>query len=90
MLPDDQSTKADACSISAGGEAYISLPDAMQIFRVSRRTLYNWMNAGIVKFAYAPGGSRYLLLSSLALRSPDGASINLDVPQSRYSYLVVR
>lgn len=76
-------------TISAGGERYLSLLDAMQIYRVSRRTLYNWMNSGAVPFAYAPGGSRYLLLSALALKLPNGERRELDVPESRYQFLDV-
>jgi hypothetical protein len=85
-LPDDHNIKP----VRAGGEEYISLPDAMQIYGVSRRTLYNWMTDGRVQFAYAPGGSRYLLLSSLALKTPNGDAVPLEVPPSRYQFLDVR
>jgi hypothetical protein len=89
MLPVDQDTKP-VRTISAGGQPYISLRDAAQIYRVSLRTIYNWMDSGTVQFAYAPGGSRYLLLSSLALRLPNGERIDLDVPPSRYQFMDVR
>lgn len=77
-------------SITAGGECYIPLEDAIEIYGVSRRTLYNWMNSGRVQFAYSPGGSRYVLLSSLALTLESGERVALDVPPSRYEFLVVR
>lgn len=76
--------------IRAGGERYISLPDAVELYSVSRRTLYNWMNNGAVQWAYSPGGSRYILLSTLALRLPTGETREIDIPESRYQFLDVR
>lgn len=67
--------------LSAGGEQWVSLPDAQVIYRVSRRTLYNWMGAGIVEWAESPSGSRYIKVASLdemneALRRLDPANAN--------------
>lgn len=87
MLPDDPLTSR---GVIANGERYISLVDAIQLYGVSRRTLYNWMNDGKVQFAYTPGGSRYVRLSSLALKLPNGEALEIDAPARSFQFLDVR
>lgn len=83
----------DGSEVLAGGERWVSVQTAVQIYGVSRRTLYNWMDKGSVQYALSPGGGRYVLLSSLALRLENGQRIELDVPGGDvpvYEFLDVR
>jgi excisionase family DNA binding protein len=45
--------------------AYVSIKRACAIVGVSRRTLYNWINAGKVTVKRTAGGPRRILVSSL-------------------------
>lgn len=46
-------------------ERPISIQQACQLARVSRRTIYNWLNAGKVKYVRTAGGSIRIFQSTL-------------------------
>lgn len=46
-------------------EPTYSVQQVCDILSVSRRTVYNWMDAGKVQFVRTPGGARRILRSSL-------------------------
>lgn len=41
--------------------------DVTKIYRVSRRTIYNWMDSGKVEWGQGPSGKRYVYVDSLHL-----------------------
>jgi excisionase family DNA binding protein len=43
----------------------VSVNQACELLKVSRRTIYNWMGANKVQFVRTVGGSPRLILSSL-------------------------
>lgn len=52
----------------------LSIMKAAEVVGVSRRTIYNWMNAGKVEFIRTAGGSVRIFVDSL-WRDADGARV---------------
>lgn len=56
---------------------YLTINQACAWLQVSRRTLYNWMNAGTVTFVRLPSGTRRIVRASVVrtVETRDGASV---------------
>lgn len=48
---------------------YVTVSQAMAMMGVSRRTVYNWRNKGVIVFVYLPGGTPRIDAASLVPRA---------------------
>lgn len=53
--------------IVVNGKRYLTVLETAAMFKVSRRTVYNWIAFGKVKSACDPGGGRYVEAESLEM-----------------------
>lgn len=58
----------EATELMQNGVRYLSIRGAATEARVSRRTIYNWMDDGKIKFATSVSGKRWIVADSLLLK----------------------
>ena len=51
--------------------AYLTITEAAKLLRVGRRTLYNYMKTGKLKYAVTPSGRRRLRVDDLMREGPE-------------------
>lgn len=54
--------------ITQNEKLYCSVHEAVEEFGYSRRTIYNWMKAGLIQYVCNPSGQRYIEYESLQLK----------------------
>ena len=47
------------------GRKMVNIPQAMELIGVSRRTIYNWLGAGLLEYTRAAGGTIRIVEESL-------------------------
>jgi predicted site-specific integrase-resolvase len=50
------------------GRRVLTITQVQEMYQVSRRTVYNWMDTGKVEWALSPGRRRYIYADSVELR----------------------
>jgi len=54
-----------SCEYEAFGRRMITIREATRVCKMSKKTIYNWMNRGWIEWVKTAGGRRRVLLDSL-------------------------
>lgn len=73
--------------LNKDGVLYCSIQEAVEEFGYSRRTIYNWMKAGLINYMINPSGQRYIEYTSMELRENRTSRIKCIKSISRMDYL---
>ena len=57
--------------IIVDGVRYYTIQQVQELFQISRRTVYNWIRKGKIRYSVSPGGRRYIFAEDLDMKSED-------------------
>lgn len=75
--------------VMMNGRIFLSVPTVAHRLNVSKRTLYNWMQAGKIEWGEAVWGTRYVAVDSLTMKLSTGETGQIEVDAVDESELAV-